>query len=88
MYSVQLPRTLSAFIARVDKVSCCMGGIRGLSSLIQTSSVGQGENPNIPRVVQDALDSAGVTSCPTHGVDHLSTDPSCDHCKRALGTMY
>ena len=34
------------------------------------------------------LDSTGVVPCPTHGMDHLTRDPSCEFCKRALGPLY
>ena len=34
------------------------------------------------------LDSTGVVPCPTHGMDHLTWDPSCEFCKRALGPLY
>ena len=34
------------------------------------------------------LDSTGVVPCPTHGMDHLTGDPSCEFCKRALGPLY
>ena len=30
----------------------------------------------------------GSVSCPEHGLDHLSRDPNCETCKRALGPMY
>ena len=34
------------------------------------------------------LDSTGVVPCPTHGMDHLTRDPSCEFCKKALGPLY
>ena len=35
-----------------------------------------------------SLDASGVVPCPTHGMDHLTRDPSCEFCKRALGLLY
>ena len=34
------------------------------------------------------LQESGSTPCDLHGMDHLSYDPTCEHCKRALGPMY
>ena len=34
------------------------------------------------------LDSTGVVPCPAHGMDHLTRDPSCEFCKKALGPLY
>ena len=34
------------------------------------------------------LQGTGSTPCTLHGMDHLSRDPSCEFCKRALGPMY
>ena len=41
-------------------------------------------------IPQDAslLDPSGVVPCPNHGMDHLTRDPSCEFCKRALGPLY
>ena len=33
------------------------------------------------------LDTTGVVTCPTHGMDHLTWDPSCEFCKKALGPL-
>ena len=35
-----------------------------------------------------SLDATGVVPCPTHGMDHLTRDSSCEFCKRALGPLY
>ena len=35
-----------------------------------------------------SLDASGVVPCPTHGMDHLTRDPSCEFCKKALGPLY
>ena len=35
-----------------------------------------------------SLDATGVVPCPTHGMDHLTRDPSCEFCKKALGPLY
>ena len=35
-----------------------------------------------------SLDVSGVVPCPTHGMDHLTRDPSCEFCKKALGPLY
>ena len=34
------------------------------------------------------LDLSGVVPCPNHGMDHLTRDPSCEFCKKALGPLY
>ena len=34
------------------------------------------------------LDASGVVPCPHHGMDHLTRDPSCEFCKKALGPLY
>ena len=34
------------------------------------------------------LDATGVVPCPHHGMDHLTRDPSCEYCKKALGPLY
>ena len=34
------------------------------------------------------LREAGSIPCKIHGMDHLSRDPDCEFCKRALGPMY
>ena len=34
------------------------------------------------------LDSTGALPCPTHGMDHLTYDSSCEFCKKALGPLY
>ena len=34
------------------------------------------------------LQSTGAVPCPSHGMDHLSKDPNCEHCKKALVPMY
>ena len=34
------------------------------------------------------LDPSGVVPCPHHGMDHLTRDPSCEFCKKALGPLY
>ena len=35
----------------------------------------------------ELLKESEVTTCPVHGLDHLSRDPSCESCKKALGPM-
>ena len=35
-----------------------------------------------------SLDASGVVPCPQHGMDHLTSDPSCEYCKKALGPLY
>ena len=34
------------------------------------------------------LDASGVVPCPNHGMDHLTRDPSCEFCKKALGPLF
>ena len=36
----------------------------------------------------EKLRESGSTPCKLHGMDHLSRDPECEFCKRALGPMY
>ena len=36
----------------------------------------------------EQLQGTGSTPCELHGMDHLSRDPSCEFCTRALGPMY
>ena len=45
------------------------------------------EKEDVP-VEGTPLDSTGVVPCPTHGMDHLTRDPSCEFCKKALGPLY
>ena len=45
------------------------------------------EREDVP-IEGPSLDSTGVVPCPTHGMDHLTWDPSCEFCKRALGPLY
>ena len=45
------------------------------------------EKEDVP-VGGTSLDSTGVVPCPTHGMDHLTRDPSCEFCKKALGPLY
>ena len=35
-----------------------------------------------------SLDDSGVAPCSNHGMDHLTRDPSCEFCKKALGPLY
>ena len=44
-----------------------------------------------PKLSEDFLkhlQESGSTPCEVHGMDHLSHDPTCEHCNRALGPMY
>ena len=36
----------------------------------------------------EQLQKSGSTPCEIHGMDHLSHDPTCEYCKRALGPTY
>ena len=36
----------------------------------------------------EKLRESGSTPCKLHGMDHLSRDPECEFCKKALGPMY
>ena len=44
--------------------------------------------PEMSEGFLEQLQESGSTPCETHGMDHLSYDPTCEHCKRALGPMY
>ena len=50
------------------------------------------ENDAIPLVDEDhfttKLQETGSLPCKLHGMDHLSRDPDCELCKKALGPMY
>ena len=45
------------------------------------------EDEAIPLEVP-SLDASGVVPCPDHGISHLTRDPSCEFCKKALGPLY
>ena len=45
-------------------------------------------DPEMSEAFREQLQGAGSTPCELHGMDHLSRDPSYEHCKRALGPMY
>ena len=36
----------------------------------------------------EKLRESGSVPCKLHGMDHLSRDPECEFCKKALGPMY
>ena len=40
-----------------------------------------------PEQEELVLDGTGVKPCAIHGMDHLTRDPSCEYCKRALGPL-
>ena len=42
-------------------------------------------DPELPATI---LDNTGVLQCQHHGMDHLTRDPGCEFCKRALGPLY
>ena len=44
------------------------------------------ESGEIPQDVS-VLDPSGEVPCPNHGMDHLTRDPSCEFCKKALGPL-
>ena len=44
--------------------------------------------PLLSRLIQGYLDHTGIEACPYHQMDHGVRDPDCDHCKRALGSLY
>ena len=44
--------------------------------------------PEMSEDFLEQLQGTGSTPCALHGMDHLSSDPTCEHCKRALGPMY
>ena len=44
--------------------------------------------PEVSTEFMEQLQGSGSTPCALHGMDHLSHDPTCEHCKRALGPMY
>ena len=46
------------------------------------------QEPEMSEGFLEQLQGSGSTSCALHGMDHLSHDPTCEHCKRALGPMY
>ena len=45
------------------------------------------EDEAIPLEVPSS-DASGVVPCPDHGMDHLTRDPSCEFCQKALGPLY
>ena len=55
--------------------------IEGKDTMTQTP-------PLLSRLIQGYLDHTGTEECPYHQMDHGVRDPSCDHCKRALGPLY
>ena len=44
--------------------------------------------PEMSEGFLEQLQESGSTPCELHGMDHLSYDPTCEYCKRALGPMY
>ena len=44
--------------------------------------------PEVSTEFMEQLQESGSTPCALHGMDHLSHDPTCEQCKRALGPMY
>ena len=44
--------------------------------------------PEMSENFLEKLQETGSTPCELHGMDHLSHDPTCEYCKRALGPMY
>ena len=46
------------------------------------------KEPDMSEGFLEQLQESGSTPCAVHGMDHLSYDPTCEHCKRALGPMY
>ena len=46
------------------------------------------KEPDMSEGFLEQLQESGSTPCAVHGMDHLSHDPTCEHCKRALGPMY
>ena len=54
---------------------------------IQTAGPDVSE-PEISTEFMEQLQGSGSTPCALHGMDHLSHDPTCEYCKRALGPMY
>ena len=46
------------------------------------------QEPEVSEGFLEQLQESGSTPCALHGMDHLSYDPTCEHCKRALGPMY
>ena len=44
--------------------------------------------PEVSTEFMEQLQGSGSTPCALHGMDHLSHDPTCEYCKRALGPMY
>ena len=45
-------------------------------------------DPEMSVDIQEQLQGTGSMPCALHGMDHLSRDPDCEFCKRALGPMY
>ena len=45
-------------------------------------------SPEVSEGFLKQLQESGSTPCALHGMDHLSRDPTCEYCKRALGPMY
>ena len=46
------------------------------------------QEPEMSEGFLEQLQRSGSTPCDIHGMDHLSHDPTCVYCKRALGPMY
>ena len=45
-------------------------------------------DPDISPDFMEQLQGTGSVPCEKHGMDHLSKDPTCEFCKKALGPMY
>ena len=45
-------------------------------------------DPEMSEEFREQLHGMGSSPCELHGMDHLSRDPSCEYCKRALGPMH
>ena len=45
-------------------------------------------DPAISPDSMEQLQETGSVPCEKHGMDHLSKDPTCEFCKKALGSMY
>ena len=48
----------------------------------------ESREPEFSEGFLEQLQESGSTPCDIHGMDHLSHDPTCEDCKRALGPMY
>ena len=61
----------------------------GIATRIEGKEVMTQTPPLLSRLIQGYLDQTGIEEeCPYHQMDHGVRDPTCDHCKRALGPLY